>query len=183
MPSKLQMRHCCHWFPVLDQSQDWLMSLSPSVSLVYQILFHRHNFYQVSRCGKCINQSDQTRQKHISQVQGRGFITSAKKECWPDSHNRSICIVALLGIYSNSLHLLLHRLGGFAQHSRPCLLQLLLLKMQYLKRGHHDHLPCQLLPSVKTDLGQILWHAWIGLSWYTQPFSKHMRLSHYPWHN
>ena len=29
---------------------------------------------------------------------------------------------------------------------------------------HNDHLPCQLLPSVKTDFGQILWHAWIRLS-------------------
>ena len=28
---------------------------------------------------------------------GRGFITSAKRKCWRDSHNRSLCIVALLG--------------------------------------------------------------------------------------
>ena len=28
---------------------------------------------------------------------GRGFITSAKRKCGRDSHNRSLCIVALLG--------------------------------------------------------------------------------------
>ena len=34
-----------------------------------------------------------------------------------------------------------------------------ILRIYTCKHGHNDHLPCQLLPSVKTDFGQILWHA------------------------
>ena len=42
---------------VSGQSQDWLMTnLFKYIGILYyQLLFHRHNFYQASRCGKCIN--------------------------------------------------------------------------------------------------------------------------------
>ena len=67
-----------------------------------------------------------------------------------------------------------HFLGGL--HNIRCLAFYSCRCWSCLKHGHNDHLPCQLLPSVKTDFGQILWHAWLGLSWYTQVLSKHMRL-------
>ena len=108
------------------------------------------------------------------------FVLDEVSSLQPRENVGGIATIArcvLLRYWGNSrIHCTCYSTGLGGLHNIRCLAFYSCRCWSYLEHGHNNHLPCQRLLSVKRNFGQILWNAWIGLSWYTQVLCKHMRL-------